>query len=529
VKHLAPIIVFAIFTTVSPLQQVGSRSTHPLSLDDALALALEKNSEIVVERESIFIADATLVRAQAAYEPFIRGEARLRDRTDPVNSILSGAPRGEVAPRTRSILSSASLVQLLPTGGSMSLFSTINQDRTNSVLALLTPSWSTGIGAEIRQPLMQNRRIDPARRAIRIARVDRERAASSLQRIASEIAASVERAFWTLVAARRDITIRESAVQLAEAQRKDTRIRIEAGTQAESDLSQTTAEIERRRGELVTSRELLGRAENALRSLIARDTADSLWQGAIVPDENPNRAEPSPPSINVETEIAHALDHRPELREMALRLERQDVEIESALDRVRPQLDLVAAYQGRGLAGSENDDSISPFGEPPSVPGAIRGALGRSLGTIGENRFPDASLGFAVSLPIGNSAAKQDVAIGRALRRQAVTTLDAARQRVAVEVRNAAAALSSAAQRIEAATAAREAAVVQLQAENDRFTAGTSNNFFVFTRQNDLAAAKLAELVALTDYRKAETELARATGSLLQTRGIHIHETGGSR
>ena len=59
---------------------------------------------------------------------------------------------------------------------------------------------------------------------------------------------------------------------------------------------------------------------------------------------------------------------------------------------------------------------------------------------------------------------------------------------------------------------------VQLAAEEDRYRVGLSTNFLVLTRQNDLAAAKLAEIQALTDYRTALTELARATGALLEAR-----------
>jgi len=114
------------------------------------------------------------------------------------------------------------------------------------------------------------------------------------------------------------------------------------------------------------------------------------------------------------------------------------------------------------------------------------------------------------------------VAIARALRRQSEAALEGARQRVALEVRNAIASLQSAEQRIAAARAAREAAEVQLQAERDRFEAGTTNLFFIITRQNELAAAQLAETIALTDARKAETELARATGTLLEKRAISI-------
>lgn len=90
------------------------------------------------------------------------------------------------------------------------------------------------------------------------------------------------------------------------------------------------------------------------------------------------------------------------------------------------------------------------------------------------------------------------------------------------DVLDAAAAVESARARIEAARAAREAAEVQLQAERDRYGVGLSTNFLVLTRQNDLAAARLAEIEARTDYRAARAELARATGRLLRDRGIEV-------
>jgi outer membrane protein TolC len=504
VKRLAVLLLLA---TAAHAQE--------LTLNDAVAMALAKNADVVVERESLNIADATILRAEAAYEPALRGEARLRERSDPANSILSGAPAGELAPTFRTWQTSATLSQLLPTGATVSVFSGVQRDETNSILALLTPSWSTLLGAEVRQPLLQNRRIDPARRAIRLARIDRTRALSSVRRTASEITAAVERTYWTLVAARQDIEIREASIRTAEKQREDTRVRIQAGTQAEAELSSAVAEVERRRGELAGSRENAARAENQLRNLIGE------W-------ERPIGASGAGPlgvtagSLKPDALIATALANRPELEELQQRLSRNDVEIESAVDRVRPQVDLVASYSGRGLAGTRNDDAIEPFG-PVVIPGDLRGGLGASLRNIHENEFPDASLGFAVAIPIGNTAAKQEVAIARALRRQGEASLEGARQRVGMEVRNAIAAVQSAEQRIAAARATREAAVVQLQAERDRFDAGTSNLFFVITRQNELASAQLAETIALADARRAETELARATGTLLEQRAISIN------
>ena len=501
------------------LLAAATLSADELTLHDAVRMALGRNPDVVVEREGVNIADATVLRAEAAYEPSLRGEARLREHTDPVNSILSGAPAGELGPTTRNFLTSASFVQLLPTGGTVSVFSGLQRDNTNSILSILTPSWSTQFGAEVRQPLLQNRRIDPARRAIRLAQVDRTRARSSLERMVSELTAAVEKSYWTAASARREVEIRQNAVDVAEKQRADTRVRIEAGTQAEADLASTVAELERRRGELTIARENSARADNTLRGLIGQWEGElvlssSLEGRALSPAEG-DGLKPASPQDAVRT----AFQHRPELRELQSRVVRQDVEIDAALDRVRPQVDLVASYSGRGLAGTRNDDAIEPFG-PIVVADEISGGLGRSLRSLDE--FPDASLGVSFVIPIGNTAAKQDVAIARAVRRQAEASVNALRQRIAVEVRNALAALTSAEQRIASATAMREAAEVQLQAERDRFEAGTTNMFFIITRQNELASAELTESIARIDARRAETELARAMGTLLEQRSISI-------
>ncbi len=54
-----------------------------------------------------------------------------------------------------------------------------------------------------------------------------------------------------------------------------------------------------------------------------------------------------------------------------------------------------------------------------------------------------------------------------------------------------------------------------------------STNFLVLTRQNDLSSARLDEIAAQTDYRRAATEMARATGSLLAERGVDVEGPNG--
>ncbi|HMM33591.1 MAG TPA: TolC family protein [Thermoanaerobaculia bacterium] len=492
-----------------------------LTLAEAREIALERNVELRVEREAAAIADAGELRARGAWDPLLRVDARARERTDPVNSILSGAPAGELAPTVRSAGLSLGVVQLLPTGGSLTLTSTLAREKTDNVFSILSPAWTSSLGLEIRQPLLRNRVIDPARAALRVARIDRGRSEASLRRVASETVAAVERAYWSLVAARQAVEAQASAVALAERQQEDVKARVEAGTLSESDLATPLAELERRKGELLASREASARAENALKALLLGDPADPAWASRLVPADD---AEPAP-APSAAPDVVAAEERRPEVAEAAARLDRLATEDEAARDRARPQLDLVAGYIGRGLAGDLNPGVAPPFPSGPvEVPAALDGGPGRSLGTLGEGRYPDASVGLSFALPLGNRAARAESKQLRSARRQAELALLRARQQVGVEVRNAALAEETAEQRVAAARAAHRAAETQLRAEEERFAAGLSTSFFVLTRQNDLTQALLVETRALADLRTARVERARAEGTLLSDRQIQLHD-----
>src|SRR5262249_43553814 len=144
--------------------------------------------------------------------------------------------------------------------------------------------------------------------------------------------------------------------------------------------------------------------------------------------------------------------------------------------------------------------------------------VGGSLENLARQRFPDATVGLSLTVPIGNRAARADLATAETTRRQIATQKSRDGQRIAVEVRNAVTALQTAGQRLDAARAGRDAAEIQWQAEQDRFGAGMTTTFLVLTRQNDLVTAQVTESNALAAYRRALAELARARGTLLRDR-----------
>jgi outer membrane protein len=494
---------------------------RPLSLEQAILLALEKNEGIIIDKESLTSAQASATGAKGAYDPVLGLRTDWERATLPVNSAFSGAPAGQASPTTEVGSTGLSVSQLLPTGGAVTLSTTASRATTDNAFALLSPAYATQVGIEARQPLWRNRAIDPARSAIRVAASDRSRAAASLRGEINRTLFAVEQAYWNLVAARRGVTVREESVRLAAAQLKETQIRAEKGAVPTTEVAQPRAELERRRGEVFAAREDVSRAENVLKILILGD-ADAAWSETLLPVDDPE-VEVAP--VAVEGAMERALTSRPELDAARALMDRRKVESDLAHDAIRPALDFVASYDRFGLTGSANPAAASIPGIPIVIPGGMEGDFGRSFDMLDEDRFDDGRLGLEFRLPLGNRAAKADAVAAESAERQAGAELSRARKVVRAEVLDAAASLETAAGRVEASRSAREAAEVQLSSERDRYAAGLSTNFLVLTRQNDLSGAQLDEIAALTDYRKAQAEMGRATGSLIADRHIEISET----
>ena len=504
---------------------------RPLTLDEAITRALARNYSIAIERESFAAAVQDVRRQEGAYDFTFSGGADFEKRTDPVNSLLSGAPAGEVAPEQRALSFDASLSRLLPTGGSVSLVAGGGRASGNSTFSLLSPAYATSLGIEVRQPLLRDRAIDPVRRRIRVARSERDRSLAGLKRTIADTLAAVDTAYWSLTGAQRDVEVRTAAVTLAQQQLQETQARISAGMLPPNEEAQPRAELERRKGELLGAQEQAVRAENALKALILDAGDDPLWSARFVTSDE---AETVSAPVDRASALAGADETRPEIEEARAALASRGIERSAARDETKPRLDAYASYARRGLAGRLSPNAEPFLGTPLIVPPDLDGGIGRSLGTLGDGLYPDVRVGLSLTVPIGNRAARAGAAISEAEERGAAAVLARVRQGVRVEVLNAAAAVETTAERIDAARSAREAAEIQFRSEQERFGVGMSTNFLVLTRQNDLSRARLDEIQALSDHRKALTEMQRASGRLLAERHVVVGEgapgaPGGSR
>jgi len=526
--------------------RVGVDESRPLALTvfDAVKMALEQNREIDVERINVRQAEYDLFAARGANDISLGASTFYEHKTLPVGSVLAGGPNGSLT--TKALNYDFSAQKLLPTGGLWSAGLTNSRADSNSVFASLNPQYNTALNIQIRQPILRNFSIDDARRRIRIASRALDLSDSLFRQKAIDIIARVQRSYWDLVFALRDVQIQRESVQLARTQLAQNKRMVNEGSLAPIELVSVEAELEKRSENVLTAVEAVTRAENALKQLVLGDRESSVWNQPIIPTDAPDlRAV----SYALPDAVASAFANRPELAQNTLKQEVNKVDVKYFDSQTKPQVDLIASYTSSGLSGTPSLTGnpfgstttllldrvnvlsglagIAPVDVPPSseLPGFLLGGYGQSLSNLFSNDFRTFRFGLSLSFPLKNRTAEgqlgRAVAEGRKIGAQRKTL----EQTIEVEVRNAVQAVETGRQRVETARASREAAEKQSESEQRRFQAGLSTTYFVLERQNNLSAAQGRELKAMTDYSKAVTELQRVMGTTLTSTNVEVNSS----
>jgi len=528
-------------TLVAP--RVGVDESQPLTfaLFDVVKLALQNNREMEVERINVQQAEYDLFAARGARDLTLGNSTYFENRTVPVGSILAGGPNGSLT--TKSLNYDFSAQQLLPTGATWQAQFTNSRGDSNSQFASLNPQYNTALSLQLRQPLLRSFSIDDARRRIRIANRRLDLSDSQFRQKAIDIVARVERAYWDLVFALRDVQIRREAVDLAQTQLERNRRMVNEGTLAPIELVSVEVELERRNENLLTATEAVTRAENALKQLILGDRTASEWNKPIIPTDAPEMRDAHYQLSDV---VAAAFVNRTELAQNNLQQQINQTDVRFFENQTKPQVDLIAQYTTTGLSGTLTSTAnpfagstvllvdrinqisgtlgLPPLVLPPSgeLPGFLIGGYGQSLANLFGNDFRTLRFGVSFSFPLKNRTAEgqlgRAVAEGRKIDAQRKTL----EQAIEVEARNALQSVETTRQRVDTAQASREAAQKQLDSEQRRFLAGMSTTYFVLERQNALSEAQGRELRAMTDYNKALSELQRVMGTTLTTANVEL-------
>lgn len=153
---------------------------------------------------------------------------------------------------------------------------------------------------------------------------------------------------------------------------------------------------------------------------------------------------------------------------------------------------------------------------------AFIGGYGGALAQVLARDYPTYGIGLQVTLPVRNRIAEADLARDEIQVKQSQIRVKQLQNQAQLEVEDALIAMRRARASYEAAVQARKYQQESLEAEQTKFEVGASTAFFVIQYESLLAQAKSTEVAAMSSYVKARAALQRATGSILDENGISI-------
>jgi outer membrane protein TolC len=544
-----------------------------LSLQDAIALALENNLDIDVQRYALPLAQADLLRAKSG--AVIRGistnvassnqGSNSQSLTNTTTGTTAGTPAGITSttfsgPQTASLdpvlqgqlnwghyttpepnpvfTGVTSLVQTQKnynfgivqgflTGTSASLGMTNSNTFQNSYNLLFNPATQIALDLQINQHLLQGFGFAVNNRFIRIAKNNLKVADLVFRQQVMATVTNVIGLYWGLVSYNSAVDVAKQALTLAQKLYNDNRKQVEIGTLAPIEIVRAESEVASREQDLTTAETNVLQQETVLKNALSRTgiASPSLAEVRIVPTDRITipANEPVQP---IQDLTADALQRRPELAESRLQIDNSKISLQGAKNGLLPTLDGFVDLRNHGLAGQANTIA-APGGSGFTGGGGdpfFIGGYGSAISQIFGRNFPDYAVGLQLNIPLRNRTAQADYATAQLTLRQNEIQYQRQVNGVRVDVQNALIAARQARARYSAAEKNRVLAEQTLDAEQKKYALGASTVFLVIQAQRDLATAQGNVVSALANYALAKVQLEYSTGAVLEQYNVSIDE-----
>src|ERR1043165_4557697 len=500
------------------LSRVGiiSSNSVSLSMTDAIRRALQNNNDIEVSRDDVRFAETQLRGLYGVFDPVFNFTPQVIHNVTPQPSTTAGG--GVTGTTSTTIFNfSPSISKQFSKGGGFYTVSFANSRQSSSSLTnRLLSFYSSNLALQFTQPLLRDREVDANRHAIRVQRVRLEQTDSDFRQRTIQIISQVQAAYWNLVFALKNQQNQLDSLNVARQNMRNIEAEISAGAKAPVDRAQVQTDIATREANLFIATQNVSVAENTLKQLMFRDPQSPDWSAQLMPTDTPS-FDLSPGILSAALDDAHK--NRPELRRLNLQKDINALDIAYFKNQTKPQIDLTGTVATTGLAGAPCDVT-NPFCSPP--PASQIGGFGKDIENLFKFKTYNITAGVAISIPIHNTTAKENLAGARIQREQLDASYRSQDQTIEMDVRNAAQAVDTAQKRVVASRAARESAEQQLVGEQKLYEVGRSTTFLLLQRQQELTDARTSELQAQTDYNKALADLQRATGSTLRVNNVVV-------
>ncbi|HXA51889.1 MAG TPA: TolC family protein [Candidatus Acidoferrum sp.] len=550
-----------------------------LSLQDAIALALENNLDIAIQRYAPMLADTSVELAQAG--GFARGVSTnvtagpnsasinsagttagiTQSATAASSNASSSAVGGSVVqssgpplPQLDPILSSSfqwahqttaqssafvtgtnaliqrqntgnfALTKGFLTGTTVSLGLNNTNAVSNNPRNDFNPSTVSSLGITVSQHLLQGFGFAVNSRQIRIAKNNREVSDLTFKLQVETTVAAVMDLYWDLVSFNKGVQVAKDALAASQQLLENNRRQVEVGTLAPIEVVRAEAEIASREQALTLADTSLLQQETILKTALSRTGVanPAIANARIIPTDQ-IRVPDVELITPIQEMVGQALSSRPELAQSRIQLQNQEYTVRGSKNALLPTLDIVATTSNSALAGEPN--TLPPIaGTPRSNTAFFIGGYGTVLSQLFARNFPNYAIGFNFNVPLRNRAAQAQVLSDQLTYRQQQLALQRLENQVRVDVQNA---LIGVTQARAGYLSARKAEVLQqqtLDAEQKKLQLGASTIYNVILAERDLVTAQSNSLTAEASYAKARVELDRATGQILYNNSVSMDD-----
>jgi outer membrane protein TolC len=541
-----------------------------LSAQDAVALAIENNLGLEVDRYGPLLAQSALERSRAGGP--LRGVPSGNSQVSSVNSgvgvngtiasagLSSGGGSGggggggnatiqqigAVTPNLDPVLQSTinfshltqpqanqsvsqttSLVQGIRqynttvqegtlTGGTFSYRNYQQHFQENAPTDLLNPVSAPRMDLIFRQNLLQGFGVALNNRFIRVAQINLTTSRESFRASLLNLVTSVLNLYWDYVSANDELKLRQHAVALTEKFAEDTKYEISIGAIAGVELPRAEADLASRRQDLTIAQAALRQRAIVLKEALSHSEDPALEAAQIVAVDRievPAEEESLPALREM---VAQAMAKRPDVQVSKLNDQTQEINLAGTTNPLLPSLGVTLQTFDRGVAGSPQASGGTPNAY-------FVGGYGTALGQIFRRNFANNYASVSFSAPFHNRQAQGDYGIDQLQFRQQQMQGQRNNNQIVVDVASQMAAVRQARARYQTAKNTRQLQEQLLDAERKRSYGPLTFNY-IMTDQRALIAAELSEGNAAAAYMRARIALDQVLGETLEKNRITLDE-----
>jgi outer membrane protein len=392
--------------------------------------------------------------------------------------------------------------------------------KVNSELFNLNPYTSGDIDLTLTQNLLQGFGSAVNGRNIRVQKNNLKVTDLQFKQQVITTVSAVLNLYWDLVAFNEDVQARQREVETAQRLFDDNRKQVEIGSLAEIEVTRAESQLYSARQDLLIAQTNVLQQETVLKNALSRagvTTAD-LADVHVIPLDK--MVVPEKDEIAAGDKLAEeALNNRVEIAQSRINIDSNKLNLVGIRNSLRPSLQAFAELTNNGLTGE-----LTPYGAAQGGVGYLEGGYGNMLAEIARRNYPNYSAGFSLNIPLRNRAAQSDYVTSLIEIRQNELNLQKSVNQVRVDVQNAVIGLQQARARYEASVKARVLQQQTLDADQKKYGLGASTAYQVVQDQRDLATAESAEVQAMANYSHARIAFDQALGTTLDVNHISLGE-----